>query len=267
MAGEDVVRKMADRARVEVAQRAKLKPALLLRTLARSAPKAVTLEAALRRAGAPVVIAGLWRRNPGRILDRDLPMVEAVAACEEGGAVAVAVATETAYFGAVVDDFPRVRAATRLPLVRRECVVDPYQLAEARIAGASAGWLVEAVLPGKELPAMLAAARDVGLETLVEVVTDDGLVRALDAGAAMVVVSASPAMKESPDEARARALHQVALALRSGALAVVAGVDSPAERAAFESAGATVFLVDAPLVLADDKREALRAWRSAGSHG
>jgi indole-3-glycerol phosphate synthase len=261
MAGEDVVRKMAERARTEVAQRAKLKPAALLRTLARSAPKATPLEAALRRAETPVVIAGLWRRTPERILDRDLELVEAVEAIESGGAVAFAVAAETAHFGAVVDDFPRVRAATRLPLIRRELVIDPYQFAEARIAGASAGWLVEAVLPGKELAAMLAAARDVGLEALVELVTDDGLERALDAGAAMVVLAPTPALKETAAEALARCVRQVSRTLAAGGVPIVAGVDAPSEREPFEAAGPTVFLVDAPLVLADDKRGALRAWR------
>jgi indole-3-glycerol phosphate synthase len=267
MAGEDVVRKMVDRARAEVSQRMRLKPAPLLRTLARSAPKAVPLEPALRRSGAPVVIAGLWRRTPGRILDRDLPLVEAVEACEEGGVVAFALAVETAHFGGVADDFPRVRAATRLPLIRRECVVDPYQLSEARIAGASAAWLIESALPGKELAAMLAAARDVGVESPVELVTDDGLDRTLDAGAAMVVLSAAPAPKESAGEAAARCARQVSRALAAGVLPIVADVDAPNGRAAFDAAGAAVFIVDAPFVLADDKREAVGLWRSAGAHG
>jgi indole-3-glycerol phosphate synthase len=261
MAGEDVVRKMADRARTEVAARLKLKPAAMLMTLARAAPKVPSLEAALRRAESPVVVAGLWRRTPERILDRDPDLAETARGCEEGGAAAIALSSETAHFGAVADDFPRVRAATRLPLVRHDLVVDPYQLAEARLAGASACWLFEAALPGPVLAKMLTAARDLGLDALVELVTDAGLERALDAGASLVVVSALAGPKESGEEAEARVLRHVARARSSGALPIVAGLDDPARRSAFEAAGAGVFLLDAPILLADDKPEAVRAWR------
>ena len=264
MTSEDVLRKMAERARAEVATRQKLKSAALLTSLARAAPKAVALEAALRRSPAPVVIAGLWRRTPTRILDRDIDLVEAVEACEAGGAAAIALSAETAHLNAVADDFPRVRAATRLPLVRHDVVVDSYQLAEARIAGASAVWFIEAALPGRELARLLVAARDVGLESIIEVVTDDGLERVLDAGAAMLVVSTSPAAKERDNEALARVLRLVSRAVSAGALPLVSGVDDPFNREEFERAGASVFLVDAPIVLADDKCEAVKAWRGAG---
>ncbi len=95
--------------------------------------------------------------------------------------------------------------------------------------------------------------------------SDDGLERALDAGATLVVTSASATLKETGAEVGLRAVGQVARTVACGALPVVSGVDDSARRVALEAAGATVLMVDAPIVLPGDKAEAVSAWRAGGT--
>jgi len=248
------LQRLVQRVRMEVATRLKCRPAVLLVPMAKAAPKPPPLEAALRRAEAPVVVAGLWRRTPERWLDRDLDLETAARACDEGGAVAHAVATDPALFGAVADDFPRARKGSRKPLLRREVIVDPYQLAEARIAGASGVWLRADALPGAALGLILKAARELGLESVVEVDGDEALERSLDAGAAMVAVASE--VPQAGD-----ILHRlVTRALAAGSLPLVC-VEDDAVCTAAARAGATVFVVDAPLIGADDRAQAVRDWR------
>ena len=125
--------------------------------------------AALARRGLSV-IAEHKRRSPSAGTIREgLEIEDVVGAYERGGAAALSVLTERVGFGGTLDDLLRARAAATLPILRKDFVVDPYQVVEAMAAGADAILLIVAALDPDELAALYAQARGFGLGVLVEV--------------------------------------------------------------------------------------------------
>lgn len=141
------------------------------------------------RSDTVAVIAELKRRSPSKgVLNNALNAGQSVL-FERGGAAAISVLTEPEFFGGTIEDLVAVRAAVALPLLRKDFHVDPMQLIEARMAGASAVLLIVRALSPDELPRMLTAARHLELESVVEVRTEHELERALDAGAEIIGVN------------------------------------------------------------------------------
>jgi indole-3-glycerol phosphate synthase len=139
-------------------------------------------EAALRPApGARVrLIAEVKRASPSQGPFRgDLDPIAQASIYATAGAAAVSVLTDARYFHGSLDDLVRVRAAVPVPVLRKEFIVDEYQLWEAREAGADAVLLIVAALDDAALRDLLAAAKGAGLATLVEVHTAAELDRAL----------------------------------------------------------------------------------------
>lgn len=148
------------------------------------APGRPAFAAALRGAGVSV-IAEVKRSSPSQGLIRDLDPVAVARAYAAAGAAAVSVLTEARHFGGSLQDLASVAAAVSVPLLRKDFVVHPAQLLEARTRGASAILLIAAVL-GEALPAYQAFADALGLETLVEVHDENELDRAMRAGAQVI---------------------------------------------------------------------------------
>ncbi len=134
------------------------------------------------------VIAEVKRQSPSAGVIREVDPVEAALAYERGGARAVSVLTEPHRFGGSLLDLKRVRERVGLPLLRKDFVVDPFMLEEARAFGASAALLIVALL-GELTGAYLEEARRLGLEALVEVHTERELEVALEAGAEVLGVN------------------------------------------------------------------------------
>jgi indole-3-glycerol phosphate synthase len=136
------------------------------------------------------VIAEFKRRSPSAGALRERPDVaEIVGAYERGGAVAVSVLTEGPNFAGTLADLRAARAACELPLLRKDFVVDPYQLHEAVAAGADAVLLIVAALASRELTSLHDAARALGLDVLVEVHDRAELRTALALGAEIVGIN------------------------------------------------------------------------------
>jgi len=145
---------------------------------------------ALVRASRPSVIAEFKRRSPSRGAIREDLTVEAVArSYEAGGAIALSVLTEEDYFGGSIADMKAARAATSLPVLRKDFVVDAYQVWEARAAGADAVLLIVAALSDRELRTLLHEARAARVEALVEVHGREEMDRALAAEARLLGVN------------------------------------------------------------------------------
>ena len=126
--------------------------------------------------------------RPGLSVIREVDPVEAALAYARGGARAVSVLTEPHRFGGSLLDLKRVREAVDLPLLRKDFVVDPFMLEEARAFGASAALLIVALL-GELTGAYLEEVRRLGLEALVEVHTERELEIALEAGAEILGIN------------------------------------------------------------------------------
>jgi indole-3-glycerol phosphate synthase len=145
---------------------------------------------ALQREGRVNVIAEYKRRSPSRgVIRSDLQPVNAAQAYEAAGAVALSVLTEPEYFGGSVEDLQEARAATLLPCLRKDFVVDAYQVWESWIAGADALLLIVAALSDAELAMLLKTAAEASIEALVEVHDEEELRRAVGAGARIVGVN------------------------------------------------------------------------------
>lgn len=146
--------------------------------------------AALNRVKRPALIAELKRASPSRgLLCREFDPVNLARVYEANGAGAVSVLTEERYFGGTPDYLQAVRAAVNLPLLRKDFIIDEYQLLEARLWGSDAVLLIAALLDRHRLSHLLQVAGDLGLECLVEVHTREELALVLEAPVSLVGIN------------------------------------------------------------------------------
>jgi indole-3-glycerol phosphate synthase len=135
---------------------------------------------ALSRPGTSV-IAEHKRRSPSAGTIRDgASCADIVAAYERGGAAAVSILTEEEHFGGSLADLREARAATELPVLRKDFTIDPYQLYEAKVAGADGVLLVVGSLEQSDLASLYAQAQELDLDALVEIHDGEELERALE---------------------------------------------------------------------------------------
>jgi indole-3-glycerol phosphate synthase len=164
--------------------------AQLERDAARRNPHGPAFVAALSRRDRLNVIAECKRRSPSRgVIKRDYDPVAIATGYAAAGAAAISVLTEPTFFDGTLDHLAAVRAAVPLPLLRKDFIVDRYQLVEARAAGADAALLIVAALGEAELRTLIGEAEALGLAVLVEVHDENELLVALDAGARVIGVN------------------------------------------------------------------------------
>ena len=135
---------------------------------------------ALSRPGTSL-IAEHKRRSPSAGAIREgVSCADVVRAYERGGAAALSVLTEEAHFGGSLADLHEARATTALPILRKDFTIDPYQLYEAKAAGADAVLLVVGSLEPERLASLYGLARDLDLDAIVEIHDEEELERALE---------------------------------------------------------------------------------------
>jgi indole-3-glycerol phosphate synthase len=136
------------------------------------------------------VIAEFKRRSPSAgAISADADVAGQVAAYERGGAAAVSVLTDEPHFGGSLEDLRTARSSTTLPIIRKDFIVDPYQLYEAAVNGADAVLLIVRALADDDLRRLSEEAEALDLDTLVEVHDAEELERALLAGAEVVGIN------------------------------------------------------------------------------
>lgn len=178
------------RTRESVAAGKGRRPLDVVRAAAEEAPKPRSFAEALVRPGAVNVVAEYKRRSPSRgSIREDLAPADVAGRYEAAGATALSVLTDAPHFGGRLEHLVEARAATALPVLRKDFVLDPWQIWESRAAGADAVLLIVAGLPDAELRALLAVVREAGMDALVEVHDRGELERALAAGARVVGVN------------------------------------------------------------------------------
>jgi indole-3-glycerol phosphate synthase len=204
------------------------------------------------------VIAEFKRRSPSAGVLREQPqLAEIVGAYERGGAVAVSILTEGPNFGGSLADLREARATCDLPLLRKDFIVDPYQLHEASAAGADAVLLIVAALQQTELASLYEAARALGLDVLVEVHDRDELGRALSIGAGIVGINNRDLRDFSVDIERTERLMD---AIPSGVKVVSeSGIAGAEQISRLRRRGVSAVLMGESLMRAADPAAALRA--------
>jgi len=174
------------------------------------------------------------------------------------GAAALSVLTDREFFRGELADLRAARAACALPVLRKDFTIDPLQLFEARAEGADAALLIVAALADAQLRELLACARELGLDALVEVHDEPELERALAHGAALVGINNRDLRDFKTDVGVTRAL----LPRAAGRVVVSeSGLDSPEVVRALAAEGASAFLVGEALMRAPDPGAALRRLR------
>jgi indole-3-glycerol phosphate synthase len=226
-------------------------------------PRGTAFEAALGRPGRVNLIAECKRRSPSRgVLRADYDPVVQARAYERGGAAAVSVLTEPSFFDGALEHLSRVRAAIALPVLRKDFVVDPYQLLEARLAGADAILLIVRALDEDRLPRLLTLAASLRLAALLEVHDEHELQQALDVGATLIGVNNRNLRTLAVDlDVSAR----MAARLPAGVTAVSeSGVESAADVERLRALGYHAFLVGERLMTSANPEGDLRRLRGEG---
>lgn len=161
-----------------------------LESAARDAKAAPSFVDALAAGRDVSIIAEVKRRSPSKgTLNAAIDAASQARAYRDGGARAISVLTEPAHFGGSVADFESIRSEIAIPLLKKDFHVDVVQVIEARALGASALLLIARALAPEALRTLAAAARDAGVEPLIEVRDERELEAALAAGARVVGVN------------------------------------------------------------------------------
>ena len=212
------------------------------------------------------LVAEVKRRSPSSgVIRGDLDPVAHASAYAGAGAAAISVLTDGPFFGGSIADLEQVAAAVRVPVLRKDFILDETQIVEARAAGAAAVLLIVRALTPRRLRELLATAAGLRLETLVEVHTESELETAIEAGAAVIGLNSRDLDTFRVERDRTwelfRRVPADRVAVAESGMATVADV----ERAA--AAGADAVLVGTALSAARDPAAAARALAGVCRHG
>jgi len=250
--------------REEVAASKRALASEVLRARAEAMPRApLGFRRALCEDARPRIIAEIKRRSPSKGEIRpDFDPVVCARAYAFGGAAALSVLTDEHYFGGHLAFLGEVRAAVSLPILRKDFMIDPYQIDEARVAGADAVLLIVAALRPEELGALYAYARERGLDVVTEVHDEAELEIALAVGVDLVGINNRNLKTFHTDLATSeRLLSQIP---EDVVTVSESGIETYAQIERLEASGADAFLVGEALMRQPDLREALATLRGHG---
>jgi indole-3-glycerol phosphate synthase len=207
------------------------------------------------------IIAEFKRCSPSKGMIRaDANAIKIARAYQTGGAVAMSVLTEEDYFNGSLDDLRQVKSTVDLPVLRKDFIIDEYQVYESAVAGADAILLIVAILDDDLLSRLRRLAEDeLQMDALVEVHTGDEMRRAIACGAKLIGVN-------NRDLRTFEVSLDTSLRLASGApsaalLISESGLNSRADLQRLHDAGYRGFLIGETLMRADDPAAALRSFR------
>lgn len=228
----------------------------------RAAP--ISAEPWLKRADGIPVIAEIKRASPSKGHLADIPNPATLAGeYERGGASAISVLTEGRRFLGSLDDFDQVRAAVRVPLLRKDFIVKEYQIWEARAHGADIILLIVAALDDATLRGLLQLAKELGMTVLVETHTREEIERAVQAGANVIGINARNLKNLEVNVSR---YAELAADLPSDVIKVAeSGIFGSVELDQYARAGADAVLVGEGVATASDHEAAVRRLVEAGA--
>jgi indole-3-glycerol phosphate synthase len=163
-------------------------PGESIRLALERAPQVRSLRRTLARR--PGIVAEIKKASPSAgLLRPDFDPVAIAEECQKAGAAAISVVTEANFFQGGLETLAGLRWHIDLPLLRKDFIVDPYQVLEARHAGADAVLLIAALLDSASLKELRCSVEELGMDALVEVHTEEEVERALEAGSTLIGVN------------------------------------------------------------------------------
>ena len=232
--------------RREIAERKQTTPLFVLEATIEGMPPTRDFRRAIG-GGDCAIIAEVKRRSPSRgIIRADFDPVRIAAEYERHGAAAVSVLTDETFFGGSDADLTSVKSAISLPVLRKEFIIDPWQIHETRATGADALLLIAAILGENELREYRELAASLGLASLVEVHDRRELERALSSGAEIIGINNRDLRTFTTDIGTSLALAPLVPADRI--VVSESGIRSRAQIEVLMQAGVRVFLIGETLV-------------------
>ncbi len=258
-----ILDRIVARTRADVSRRMQQTPLTLLEQRAgQHTPRGFA--AALRACAAhsPAIIAELKKASPSKGLIRaDFSVPVLAPAMQAGGAAALSVLTDEPFFQGSLDNLQIASRFTTLPCLRKDFIVDEYQIVEARAYGADAVLLIAAALSDDQLQRLTALARDYALDVLCEVHTREEAHRVHDLGAAMIGVNNRDLRTF---EVRLETSLDLAKELPGDAVLVAeSGISTPADYGRLRAAGYSAFLIGETFMRQPDPGHALASWIAA----
>ena len=260
----NVLDSILDGVRDDLAAREAALPLAEVKARAADAPSARRVMDVLRDPGVGV-IAEVKRSSPSKGSLATIADPAALATLyADGGARIISVLTEQRRFGGSLADLDAVRAAVDVPVLRKDFVVGPYQVHEARAHGADLVLLIVAALEQNVLHGLLERVESLGMTALVEIHTEQERDRALAAGAKVIGVNARDLTTLKIDR---DVFARLAPTLPNDVIRIAeSGVRGPSDLLAYARAGADAVLVGEGLVTAGDPRAAVADLVTTGSH-
>ena len=259
-----ILAEILDRKREEVATRRRVAPPAALRARPLYGAPRRGFRAALAARPAPAIIAELKQASPSRGQLRAAYDPAAIArGYAAAGATALSVLTDGPYFGGRLEDLVAARDVSALPCLRKDFIVDVYQIEEARAFAADAVLLIVAAVAGAGGRDLLGAATDAGLDVLVEVHDETELQWAVAAGATLIGINNRDLRTFAVS---LETTERLAPCVPPGTLLVAeSGIRSAADLARMRAAGAQAVLVGEAFMERDDPGAALAEWLACPS--
>jgi indole-3-glycerol phosphate synthase len=256
----DILSRIAAYKRVEAAERKARTPQAKIETCAAAASPPRGFKRALEAAHAPgrlALIGEIKRASPSRGLIReDFDPVALARAYEAGGAACLSILTDAPSFQGAEAYLESARAAVSLPCLRKDFMLDPWQIAESRAVGADCILVILAMVDDGLAAELMAEARRWGMDALVEVHDEAEMARAADLRADLVGVNNRDLRTFEVDLANTEQLAR--LAPPEALLVTESGIFTPADVARLERSGATAMLVGESLMRQTDVAQATR---------
>jgi indole-3-glycerol phosphate synthase len=255
----DVLVRICDDKRAAVAHRKHERPLAALEAAASAAarPRAFAAHLTAAAAAGYGLVAEIKRASPSKGLIRaDFDPATLARAYEAGGATCLSVLTDTPYFQGGDDHLVAARAATALPVLRKDFMIDPYQIVESRAIGADCVLLIMAALDDVLAAELAVTAKNFGMDILVEVHNEAELARAAPLGAGLLGINNRDLKTLTVDLATAERLAPLVPATSD--IVCESGLRTPADLARMARAGMRSFLVGESLMSRDDVEAATR---------
>jgi indole-3-glycerol phosphate synthase len=216
-----------------------------------AAPTLRDFQAALEHRGEVRIIAEVKKASPSAgVLREDFDPVAIARVYERHGAACISVLTDGPFFQGSLDHLSAVRAAVAQPLLRKDFLIDPYQVLEARVAGADAVLLIAEILDDATLSCLLREANALGMRSLVEVHDAENLSRVVQLGASLIGIN-----NRDLRTFETRLEHTLTLAKRlpsTVCLVSESGIHTRADIQALAQAGVRAALIGETLMRAAD---------------